>query len=630
MPKKKLFSGFRNNRRLYIGVLVMISAVVAYSPCNHAVAQDSAVYAGRPKPPAGPYPFPEARYTVRLNADTMVPMRDGVRLATDFYFPEGTPGKLPVIYIATPYGKGAKGVADYTGVARFFAGQGYVVALQDVRGKHASEGDFVVEHAVGRDAYDTVNWMVLQPWSNGAVGTYGCSYMGEVQVYGEKYPHPAVKARVVQATGGIAGEARPDGMNGPRLGGALMLGDALPWLRNYMAKYGKDKTPLPKIDYDQVVTHLPMKTMMVAAGNPWTDWIDYVGRDYSDPYWKTFNIVGEGDPVTTPAIHVNSWFDYGVSSSIYVWKLFQNNAVSPQVAQNQYLIISPTEHCGSESVPDNFVVGDFPAGDPRLDFWSLYLDWFDHWLRNGDSAVTKMPRIQFYTTGMNAWNASADWPLPGTRYVNYYFHSDGRANSVSGDGRLDLHPPANKSSDAYNYDPANPVRTSARMGKSFGVGPHSDEDAARQQRKDVLVYTSSPLERNLNATGPMEVVLYVSSDAKDTDFCGWLSDVDEEGRSFDIDSGIMRARYRQGYDHQVFFRRRKVYEVRVSLRPSSHVFKAGHRIRVSIASSNFPRFDRNLNTGGDNFTETRGVVAHNIVHHSSIYPSHLVLPSIGP
>jgi putative CocE/NonD family hydrolase len=296
--------------------------------------------------------------------------------------------------------------------------------------------------------------------------------------------------------------------------------------------------------------------------------------------------------------------------------------------------MSPTTHCRSETVTDQTVVGELDFGDARHDYWGMYLKWFDHWLKGADNGVTSMPKVQLFVMGRNQWRGEHEWPLARTRFTPWYLHSRGRANSRNGDGTLSALAPRSEPADSFVYDPAAPVPTiggsvcaACARGRNLVDGPAEQREV--EIRSDVLVYTSAPLERGVEVTGPLNVVLYVSSSARDTDFTAKLVDVHPDGRAYNIQEGIQRMRYREGYDRKVWMEPGAVYKVEIDLEATSQYFKPGHRIRVSVSSSSFPRWDRNLNTGGNNYDETEWLVARNVVHHSARYPSHIVLPVIS-
>jgi uncharacterized protein len=322
---------------------------------------------------------------------------------------------------------------------------------------------------------------------------------------------------------------------------------------------------------------------------------------------------------------VDSWYDLGIARTLQLFDLMRRNAVDERTREHQYVIISPTTHCQSERATENTRVGELDVGDARLPYWQIYLDWFDHWLKGVDNGVTDMPRVQYYVMGANEWRSANEWPVPEARPTRLYLHSGGLAGERMDDGVLSHQPPAViEPPDRYVYDPADPVPS-----RGGAVNPQDQPGAYDQsdleQRADVLVYTTPPLDEPLDVVGPLRATLYVSSSAPDTDFTVKLVDVHPDGRAFNVQEGILRARYREGFDRTVWMRPGEVYEVEVDLQATAHRFRAGHRVRIEVSSSNFPGFDRNLNTGGDNVTETEWRIAENAIHHSPEHPSSLLL-----
>jgi putative CocE/NonD family hydrolase len=371
--------------------------------------------------------------------------------------------------------------------------------------------------------------------------------------------------------------------------------------------------------------------MLEKAGTGSVDWDEFFTRELADPYWTEIGYISDEDRFDVPALHVNSWYDLGVGETLYLFNLMQRNAESERAKANQFAIISPSPHCASESMGRNATVGDLPVGDARLDYMRIYLDWFDHWLKGIENGVTEMPRLQLYVIGRNEWIGAAEWPLAGTVFTDFYLHSGGTANSRRGDGALSRTPPGNEPPDRFTYDPSDPVPSQG--GSLCCTGnpadqPGSFDQSDIEEREDVLVYTSEPLEEPLQVVGPLSAILYVSSSARDTDFTVKLLDVYPDGRAFNVQEAILRARYRDGFDTRVWMEPDGIYELSLDLHATGYEFQPGHRIRVDVSSSNFPRFDRNLNTGGNNYDETEGVVAHNTVHHSRQYPSQIRLPVV--
>jgi putative CocE/NonD family hydrolase len=581
----------------------------------------------------GPIPPPAARYEVRVEKNYAVAMRDGVRLATDVYFPVGLEGeRLPVVLLRLPYDKETYGGAIPP--ARFFAGQGYAVVVQDVRGKFQSEGEYLVSAADRLDGYDTVEWAANQPWSNARVGTYGCSYLGENQTQLAAMRHPAHVAAIPQAAGGSVGSAGGRyGYFGIYEGGVFGLSASFGWFRS-AARKRPGGSPAPAIEVGAALRELPTIDLMNRYGPPdrETDWEEFLREPLTGEWWEALGYLRDDDRFDTPAIHVNSWYDLGANETLQQWRMMQDNAESPRARDHQYVILSPTSHCLSERATANTVVGDIDFGDARLDYWSIYLRWFDHWLKGEENGVTDMPKVQYYTLGRNEWRSADEWPIPGVRSTTLHLHSDGGANSRFGDGRLDDRAPTNETPDRFTYDPADPVPS--RGGSVCCTGNPLDQPGAFDQsdieeRDDVLVYTGDPVgDGGLEITGPVSAVLHVSSDASDTDFTVKLLDVYPDGRAINVLEGIKRARFRNGYERAEFMEPGETYRIDVDLHAVSYWFAPGHRLRVEVSSSNFPRFERNLNTGGNNYDETEWRIARNVIHHTPSAPSYLVLPIV--
>jgi len=533
-------------------------------------------------------------------------MRDGVRLATDLYFPEGAGDKLPAIMIRTPYDRRAR-----TEAPRMFAGQGYVVAVQDVRGKFDSEGRFTVSANDTNDGSDMLSWIAAQAWSTGKIGTYGCSYLGEDQIELSKLRNPHHTAMIPQAGGGAYRFA--DLLEG----GAVGLSEAAPWFLKWGNKI-EPKAETPKVDLAQMFLTLPLVEMMKKAGAPHTDFEDFVSHEPGDPWWDRFGYVDKRNRFNTPALQVCSWYDSVVNETFLLAKLMHENAESALARDNQFVVIAPTKHCAFDSATERTVVGKRELGDAQFDYYGLYLRWYVRWLKGIENGIAPVPKIQIYVMGANKWRSENEWPLARTRFTKYYLHSGGHANSREGDGVLSTEAPRNEASDQFRYDPKNPVPT---------VGEGAEDQSEVETRADVLVYSTPPLTAGVELTGPLELVLFVGSSARDTDFTAKLVDVYPDGTAFNLQDGVLRARYREGFN-KVWMKPGEVYPLKIDLHATSNYFPASHRIRLEVSSSNFPRFDRNLNTGGNNYDESEAVVATNVVCHSSDRSSYIVLPVI--
>lgn len=589
--------------------------------------------------------LPAPRYKVRVERNVMVPMRDGIRLATDLYFPEGEDKKLPAILIRTPYNKDLEYERKWPG-PYMFAEQGYVVAVQDTRGRFRSEGEFTISTPDVEDGYDTTNWLAQQPWSTGKVGTFGCSYLGDVQIMQARAKNPHLMAMIPQA----AGSSFPHRGFGVWNGGTVEVAQAIGWFwyygsklflrpppgqeKDFWAKFDGKFNPAPKppdVQLRKLWWTLPVIDIMKSGGAIPSDYEAAVSHGPNDPWWYERGYLRETDTFDTPALQVNSWYDFGIALTLNQFNLMRTNAQTERGRDNQFMIVSPTTHCMSETATEQTVVGERPVGDARFDYYGLYLRWFDHWLKDIDNGVTKTPKLQIYVMGKNQWRGENEWPLARTKYTKFYLRSDGHANSLNGTGILSTDPPSQEPADKFVYDPQHPVASLGGPVCCTGTADAPEgsfDQSAVEVRNDVLVYTSPRLRNGVEVTGPLKVVLYVSSSARDTDFTAKLVDVYPDGTAYNIQEGILRARYREGWLKKVWMKPDEVYELTIDLEATSNFFGPGHRIRLEVSSSNFPRFDRNLNTGGNNIDEANPVVAHNVVHHSKQYQSHILLPVI--
>jgi len=577
-------------------------------------------------PPGAPFPRPPGTHEVIFERSVMVPMRDGVRLATDIYRPKDVTGQLPTILMRTPYGKSGS-----AGAGNYFASHGYAVAVQDVRGKFESQGEFRVYQGDMTDWTDAFAWVGAQPWSTKRIGTFGCSYLGEQQIIAAQQRHPFHFAAIAQAAGGNLGRVgRHRTFWGSVEGGANAVSINFGWMPVW-ASLDKGARLPPKVDIAPFMRTLPTIDMTDRAGSPSWDWRNFLERSPDDPWWDKQGYLTADDSVSVAALHVSSWFDMA-AEALEERAIFQKNATNPRARDGQYAIISPTTHCASERASAQTMAGGLPVGDARLHYWDIYLSWFDRWLNSNAHAIDSLPRIQYYVIGRNEWHSSDRWPVSGMRETAFYLHSDGRANTSKGNGRLSLDPPAREPSDTFTYDPGNPVPS--RGGSICCTGDPKDvagsfDHADIEQRPDVLVYTGDAISASgLELTGPMRAVVHLSSDALDTDVTVKVLDVFPDGRSMNMVEGITRVRYRDGFDKPQTMERGKVYEVPVDLHATSWYLPPGHRLRVEISSSNFPRFDRNLNTGGHNYDETTWKSAKNAVHHTQTQASRLILPVV--
>jgi hypothetical protein len=394
---------------------------------------------------------------------------------------------------------------------------------------------------------------------------------------------------------------------------------------------------MPPVDWGQALNHLPVMDVIKSVDGPQGIYADrmevstggaMIKRTPNDPAWYRGGLWHDNMRINVPGFWFMSWYDVSTGPNLAAYNSVRKTA-RPDIANEQYAVIAPTLHCGYKRATENTVVGERSMGDARLDYDELTYGWFDHFLKGEDNHVLQtMPKVRYFTMGMNKWQSSDTWPPKGAQPMTLYLSSGGKANTLGGDGALAPDAPGADSPDAFTYDPMNPVTS---YGGNVCCTGNAVSGGAFDQRKmearpDILVYTSEPLKEAIEASGPIEATLYVSSDAKDTDITVKLIDVYPDGAAYNLDETIQRLRYREGYDKPpVWMEAGKVYKVALQPMTTSNYFPAGHRVRIEVSSSNFPRFDRNLNTGGNNYDESKGVVAHNAVHHSKQYASQVTL-----
>ncbi len=570
------------------------------------------------------------KYGFRIEYDVMVPMPDGVKLATNLYFPRKavTDGsvKLPVVLIRVPYDKNAHG----GGIAPAFdfAAHGYVVALQDMRGKYASEGTFTPSKSDAADGSATVDWLAAQPWSNGKVGTVGCSALGESQIFLSRMRNPRHVAMIPLGAGGAMGSAAGRYTYfGQYEGGVFNLGSGFGWFL-----YEGGKTPGAEyaggVDVAQAIRGLPSGGLVRKYRADPTDFDDFISKPLGDPYWRGLGYVSDEDRFATPALVINTWQDQTVADTLVLADVMKRNAVTEEARRHHHVIIGPGNHCQYFGPNQTMNVGEFRVGPNALAPLSQWqVQWFDHWLKG--EPLPPFPPYRFYVMGADRWVDSEQWPPAGVKYQAWYLGGEGAANSRSGQGELLTTAPAVEQFDEFTYDPLNPVPT--RGGPACCTNDPGQlqgmvDQAPVEAREDVLVYTSPPFEAPLTIAGPLRAELYVSSSAKDTDFMAKLVHVFPDGRALNVQEGALRLRYRESYVNPTLLTPGEVYRVSVELRAIAYQVPQGHRLRLQITSSNFPRLERNLNTGGNNYDEDRPATAQNRVWRAPNYPSALILP----
>ena len=550
------------------------------------------------------------KHLVRVERNVMVPMRDGVRLATDIYFPVGV-DKAPAILVRTPYGKGNALFPGLNKTANLFARRGYVYIVQDVRGRFKSGGEFYPFVNDGRDGHDMIDWIESRDWYNGNLGTWGASYLGITQW---------------MACPGEDLSAMHTTVTSPNLKEVIYTNGELHLMTIYfwammMGEREFDMSVAPKLPkIEKYMRHLPLGK---ADDNMARD-VDYFNHSL-DPQkiWELYETVNFDEryaEVSAPTVSVAGWYDMFVGPQLRDFERIMEEGRG--AAKESVLIVGPWGHGESGHAVDfGDVKRDEMFGEKHL------LDWYDHWLKGRDNGVDDWPRVRIFVMGDNEWREEDEWPLARTEYVDYYLHSDGNANTRDGDGTLSTFLPGNEPPDKFVYDPLDPVPTKGGNNLGLNLGAYDQQEI--EDREDVLVYTTPVLEDDVEVTGYISAVLYAKTDAVDTDFTVKLVDVWPDGKAVNIQDGVVRAMYRNNDpENPTPLTPGEVERYELDLWATSNVFKKGHRIRVEVSSSNFPRFNRNLNTGVPPATATKAVKADQTVFHDAERPSRIVLPVI--
>jgi uncharacterized protein len=556
---------------------------------------------------------PEVDVAVVVEQNLRVPMRDGVTLALDTLRPEGA-GPLPVVLVRTPYDK----VLCYQSWHKEFflslARRGYVVAVQDVRGRFNSDGTFFPYRDETNDGHDTVEWVADQPWCDGNVGMYGASYYGRTQCAAAAGHPPHLKA-IVPLT------ATPPELffNFPVLNGVFVLPMA-EWAvtlgyRSYQALDVVDNLFKRRQPYYDA---LPLSAMVKAAGSS-SDWWDEMMRHPNlDDFWHA---ISYEDAFTSgiPSLNITGWYDMSLpgAPSTFVGMTGSGNAIPGA----DKLVIGPWPHwpLNGERVLNGVDFGD----EAVIDLDGFVIRFLDRWLKGAENRVEDELPVRVFVMGANEWWAADRWPLAETEYVPYYFHSEGTANTGSGDGRLSPQPPEDEPVDRYDYDPLDPV------GSVWSMFDGPVDESEPSSRNDVLCYTTDAFTDPLDIVGPVSCELYASSSARDTDWHVRLVDVWPDGQQRFLCHGVLRARFRDSFHEPALLEPGEVYRFRIELDPTGVRMLPGHRLRVAISSSWFPRFDRNTNSGADNtWLDDEVVVASQTIFHDPDHPSHVVLPVI--
>ena len=550
---------------------------------------------------------------VNMLFNVPVPMRDGVNLSADIYLPDA-PRAFPTVLNRTPYDNSTQNHADLGG---FYAQRGYVYVVQDCRGRYDSEGVFYAYHDDARDGYDTQEWIGGQPWCNGSIGTSGESYGGHTQWMPASLGSRYLKAMVPRVT--PSDIWKEDAYSA----GVFRLALGLFWGLRHS---GRTRQNADVHDWDQVFRSLPLIEADRQAGRDVKFYQDWVMHSTYDDYWRQVSNLDKYHEIDVPIFHMAGWFDAYTGGALINFNGMVLQGRTPETRRGQKIIIGPWHHSLSAST----MSGQLDFGPQSMvDLRALELRWFDYCLKGMDNGIMDEPPIQLFVMGENVWRGEHEWPLARTQLSSYYLHSQGGAGRFVSDGSLTTEPPGDEPVDCYVYDPENPVPT---WGGTFHdpsvvkIGPWDQRPI--EAREDVLVYTGPVLEKDVEVTGTVVAKLYVASSAPDTDFTARLIDLYPDGRAMYVCEGVIRTRFRESDEHPTLMEPGQVYELTIEMEVTSNLFKQGHRIRLDITSSNYPRNDRNPNTGHPFGMDAEMRVADQTVHHTAQHPSYLVLPII--
>jgi putative CocE/NonD family hydrolase len=573
-----------------------------------------------PKRPIPGYPG------LTVQRDVPCPMRDGVRLMSDVYFPAGD-GPFPVLLIRLPYDKTQAENVSYSHPS-WYARHGYVVVAQDTRGRYASEGDWYPFRYEAEDGYDAIEWAARLPGANGRVGMYGFSYAGATQLLAATLRPPSLTAVCPAMTGSQYYEGWTFNQ------GALALAFVVSWAlslgvngaqrrRDDEAMAGYASAFAASLAWDW---HLPLNAIPPLLGKDTAYFFDWLAHPTYDDYWRGWSIDEDYGRIAVPGLHIAGWYDTFLGGTVKNFVSLRQGAGSEEARRAQKLVIGPWFH-----IPWKPLVGQTSqnASPTVVDDWQLA--WFDHFLKDRGTGVLDAP-VTLFVLGEDAWHDYESWPPPTSRPIPWYLHSGGRANSCFGDGTISPAIPALEPPDVFTYDPGVPNVSRGGHSCCFPfVAPMGPADQAEsEQWNSVLVYTSEPLSRDLLLIGDVAVVLFAATSAVDTDWTARLCQVDPNGRSTNLQEGIVRARFRDSSTNPSPIKPGEVYRYQLRLGPVGVRVPAGYRLRLDVASSDFPQWDRNLNTGGPLGTEgpSASITATQVVLHDETHPSHVILPIV--
>jgi len=561
------------------------------------------------------------QYEAVVERNVQVKMRDGVTLRADIYRPKGD-GKFPVLLQRTPYNKQGEEFGHRA------AARGYVVIIQDVRGRYSSEGEWYPFRNESNDGYDTVEWAASLPYSNEKVGMFGGSYVGATQMLAAiaRPPHLAGICPDVTASNYHDGWTYQSGAFEQWFNESWTSGLAQDTLNRTVQKNTNALNGIWKVPLSNYPLFVPGPAESDSTADLAPYFLDWLAHPNYDDFWKRWSIEEHFTDINVPSMTIAAWYDIFLGGSLRNYIGLKEHAATEVARRGQRLLVVIGGHAGSGR---NIGDVDFGASaDIKLD--DLILSWYDYLFKNVQNEFAAAKPVKIFVMGKNEWRSEENWPLNRAVNTKYFLHSAGKANSLRGDGTLSIAAPRSESADQFVYDPANPVPTVGGPlccdSKHLPPGPRDQRPV--EARNDVLVYSTPALERDLEVTGPVRVELYAKSSAVDTDFTGKLVDVWPNGFAQNLTEGIIRVRYRASQERPELMNPGQIYKLDLDLWATSNVFRKGHILRLEVSSSNFPRFDRNPNSGLDSASARDFISATNAVYHDDQHPSVLILPIV--
>jgi len=576
---------------------------------------------------------------IRYRADyIMLPMRDGVRLATVVFRPRAE-GRYPTLMVRSPYAETSIGETLHP-MSKAQFGNDYVLVVQNERGTEWSEGEFGFLTKTTQDAQDTLDWIAAQDWSNGKVGLIGCSSTAENQLRLGAIGHPALAACVPMSSGSAIGDV--PGVSGSQgsfyHGGVPMLKTWALWhapfgvrlrpklpagaegdelartFRRYSVSAPDFRVPEYAKELDKSTLEAPSGHVLRRMGSPLSGFEIYLEEGPTGPSWETVDLIDARFTGATPSININGWMDIGAFETV---KLFEFQQHHP----DQYLIMAPTSHCRMLTTAPDAKLGDRPVGDSRFPYDDILISWFDRFLLGKADAWKPMPKVQVFLMGAATWLTGESWPLPGTEDRTLYLTSSGPANTLWGDGALVTSPGA-AGTDSFVADPHNPVPS---LGGDLAMDtPVCLDQSSVECRADVLVYSTPVLTEPITIAGDVSAVLYVSADVEDADVFVKLVDVYPDGTAYNLYDACLRLRYRGGLDRPEKLVPGKIVRAEIKGITTANYFPAGHQLRIEVAGSNFPLADRNWHGWERNDLATDGPVAHVTLYHGAGHESAII------